>query len=690
MQDRIISGRTARHRSWLLSALAIPALAVLLVLLTVTSSSITLHGFSLGSHPRWGGSSLSAPATLGSSKLMKGGHVNGEKFLGGGIGEGQPALDPGLGLMFVPDQSGSVTVINTTTNSRVGAVSGTFAQPTAAVYDPAQDRVYVSNSGNGSIALVNPHSLKLTGLVPTSASSRGPMLYLNDSNSLLVADNSSGAAYVVDPVTGFYYQLAAGNVTSFAWDPATDVAVATANNSGSNFLWAFDDTTGLSNSNLSSLPRSTYITYDAAAAAFVTVNSTGGVAVYPGMNITPSGFGGPLFTATLAPSHGAPSGIAYDPAGHTVVVTRQLVTFYSSAFWTDFLTVNRTGVYLQTSIPGGFYPNNPTFDPANSNVYIPGLTRLMVVGATSDSPVASRNIPHGPGFWFGSPAAYVPPTNQFWVPDPYGFIDAISEKSHAIQASFFVGSGEALMYDPALGQVLVAGYGGNLYAINVTSHNISTHNLGPGQLTYLTYDPVHSTVVVSEDQYSTLRVVGARNLTLLANLSVSSTPTGGVFDPATGEVVVADFFGANLSIVNGTQHVAEIPTTYSADGVVFDPQTQQLTVLACTGVPVEFYSALTYAHVATGAAGAWQASCSYQEGLYDPADAQVFIFGRNVNASLPDAFAFNSRDQLSGYLYGTYAWQVSYNTGIVIGTALDPVTGQILVVAVDGLHWIAP
>lgn len=607
------------------------------------------------------------------------------QFLSGGYYEGQPAFDPALGRLFVPDVFGGVSVINTTTNARIAVVSANLSGPVAALYDPQTDLVYVSDAGNQTVAELNPHTLTVTGFL-VGPSSAGPMMLLNSSGFLLLADNAADTVYLADPLGTTWGAVQFGTyVTSMAWDDATDMAVGAGllSSNGTADLWAYDDTTGFP-AFLSYLPSESWVAYDAADARFVLSNTTDGISVYPGSNVTTTNLGAPSFTTTLLSYQGPTTGIGYDPVQKATVVIHAPL---GNPSFIDFLTVNSSGVVLKSEMPtNSFFVGPPAVDLANSNLYFPTYARTLAMGATSSSVVSSRTYSfQSPSSFFSRAPAYVPTTRQIWIQDiSTGTMHIVSEKTHGVLANFFPGTFfSSLLYDPAVNELLGTA-GSSVVAFNVTTHNQTSYTFGTGAYGGMTYDPLHGTIVVDDGQFNTLRVVNATSFALLANLSVSSTPYGGTFDPAAGTVVVA-LFGGNISIVRGSSLVKEITGVYSGDQVVYDPATQTLMEPVCTGASIPVLDALTYAPVGS-LPGVYQQTCDATGAVYDPADHSVFDLGHLGGIGSRTGEVINTRNQVSAYLDDTFA-TVGANVG---GCFLDPVSNQVVVVATDGFYWINP
>ena len=208
----------------------------------------------------------------------------------------------------------------------------------------------------------------------------------------------------------------------------------------------------------------------------------------------------------------------------------------------------------------------------------------------------------------------------------------------------------------------------------------SPQGLGPQSAAY---DPAKGEVFVADLGSSRVSVFDAGLQQLLATIPVGAAPVSVAYDPAGGEVYVANYDGNDVSIINDTNLsvVATIPvgaqsgyTASAPEYVTYDPTDKALFVpqvghyiSPCCTYNVTEFDGLTNGIVRTIHAGAGPVSAEY-----DPTSNLLYVADYD-GASISTVIA------ATGAVVGTYDLHA-----IPIGMALDAVDGILAVITVNG------
>lgn len=96
--------------------------------------------------------------------------------------------------------SGTVTVIDTSTYTTVGSPIPVGSFPYGIDYDNVDNKVYVTNAGDGSISVINPNTNTVTTTINGFSSPTG-IIFDSTNDMIYVANTGSGSVLVVDPHT---------------------------------------------------------------------------------------------------------------------------------------------------------------------------------------------------------------------------------------------------------------------------------------------------------------------------------------------------------------------------------------------------------------------------------------------------------------------------------------------------------
>ncbi len=157
------------------------------------------------------------------------------------------------------------------------------------------------------------------------------------------------------------------------------------------------------------------------------------------------------------------------------------------------------------------------------------------------------------------------------------------------------------------------------------------------------------------------------NATVVANISVGSSPTRLAYDPADGEVFVSNFQSSSVSVVNTTYDtvVSTVGVGGYPRGLAYDPTDHNVYVAnngAGGGSTVSVIATTNNTDFATISVGS-----APQGVLYDPANSQILV-SNGVSASVSAIYSGN-QTVASTIGVGTNPWFMAY----------DPASGDVYV-----------
>jgi YVTN family beta-propeller protein len=504
------------------------------------------------------------------------------------------AYDPADQEVYVPNVGGTgVVVINGTT---VAGTVPTGQYPLAAVYDPLNQAVYVSNdasAANGGSSVTVVHGMTVVATITGRFSNPSGLAY-DPRNGYVYVGNKNISAPGGSFVTVLDNLSIVGTVPvgpelwGLTYDPANGLVYASMNDvdegaptTHANGLAAIRGTAVVGYLPVGEEPYGS--AYDAASGLLYAANGESGtvsVIAASGTNATPA----PEAGTTLAnvPLGGEPYGSAYDAANGWVYVANRLNDTVS--------VLNGTAVVGTVKVGQG--PLGVVYDPADQLVYVANslsdnLTVLVgttVVGWVDD-----------PSFTIPSLPVFDPQDSDVYVPDVGSTNVTVVSGTNVVTVLAAGTYPMAAAYDPANGYVYVTNdaklsAGGSSVSVFSNVTPVATVTGGFANPSGIAYDPVNGYLYVGNKN---LRNPGdgfvtvIDGLSAIASINVGPEVWGVSYDPANGYVYAAgndvdqsspSTYANTLAVLDGTSvsryvHAGSEPYT-----AAFDPQGDLLYV----------------------------------------------------------------------------------------------------------------
>jgi len=478
------------------------------------------------------------------------------------------AVNPTSDLVYVADSgSDNVSVVNGSTDQVVTQipVGGT---PSGIALDPSNNRLFVSDYSTHSLSVINLTTDNVTANLSTGSGPNG-VLYLPSNNEVYVANYFSAnlSVYNATSLTNLSSIRVGGGPLTPVFDQFNS-ELYVANVQGS--------TVSVVNSTNNSLVATVLLPASPVGVAFNPVNNTMFLLSIGNVEVVNAS------TQTVIASVTVPviaSSILWDPAADDVYVTDSINNTVA--------VLNGANGTLLALLGPFITPDGLAFDPTTSDVYIAdqGSSLISVVDPVTRAVVDTLDLS---------------PTPSAVAPD-------------LVNGTVFVGDG-------------CAGVG----ELNTTTDRITRCLNLPGSVAGLADDPTNGRLYVS-DGYRSVWAVNPVNGSIVntinsGNSPYVSAPEGMALVPTNGTLVVANYYFANVSVVNVTtdRFVTSLSTSaYSPYQVAFDPQDGSVWVTVSSGSGVvDRYNGTTYATLPSVAVR------SYPEGIvYDPSSGQMFVTG---------------------------------------------------------------
>lgn len=447
------------------------------------------------------------------------------------------ALDPSTDQLLLTNyNSGNVSIVNTTTESVVGAVEGVGA-PDGIVFDPAVDEFFVTDVTSDNVTAINATTDRVVAEIPVGA--RPQSIVLDPTDGLLyVADVGSGAG----PANLTAIEAASG--ATLATVPVGTRPIALAWLSGNDLVAAAN----LGSSN---------VTVDYAA------------------NATPA--------YSVSTGTGGPDALAYAPDANTLFVANLYannVTIVDAASGDSF------------GVPVPAAPEVEGYDPTEATVLVlsqmvPTITALndstgSLVGAVDPVLVPSAVAVAPTGASGGLVAVADDGTSS--VEPNITFL----EGRHALSLS-----ATPLAISPvaaalgANGSLEIADQQGNrTYGANATTGAIFARAPVGDYPSEIAYDPQSNESFVVDRFQEAVTVLSPDDATV-ATVPVDAAPSSIAFDPRTGDLYLPDELSGNVTVLNATNDsvLGSIPVRSGADlsAIAYDPSDGYLYVADASG-----------------------------------------------------------------------------------------------------------
>ena len=194
----------------------------------------------------------------------------------------------------------------------------------------------------------------------------------------------------------------------------------------------------------------------------------------------------------------------------------------------------------------------------------------------------------------------------------------------------------------------------------VSNVRVGTYPIG------VAFDSSTGDLYVANYHSASVSVIDQANDSVVATVAVGSHPWGVAFDPSNGDIYVANDASDTCSVINGSTDlvVATVPVGELPIGVVYDPANGDIYVVNDNSNTTSVIDGATNAVVTTVAVGFWPYAAAY-----DPSNGDVYVtnigagtvsvisssnnvvvatIGTGNPYSYPEGIAF---DSLNGYMY---------------------------------------
>ena len=495
------------------------------------------------------------------------------------------AVDPVDGRLFVTNYNSSDVSVLSLQNDSLLAVVPVGTQPTATVYDAANDQVFVLSQGTDAVTAIGGSSARVVATAPVGgqAGSFGyPALLALDpaSQQLFVANVANATISVVSAVNDTVLTTIPTDVdpVALAFDPANgEVYVAEESyylTPKCSFVAAIN---GSSDTVVAQIPVGEFPD----ALAVDPVTDTVYVANLGANNVSVVNGTTDTVTATV-PVGVLPDAITYVSASNQVFVVNGNYEDYGTGSVSVFSAANDT---VLKTVKVGSVPANILADPATDQVFVPitGGSVVVAFNASNDSIIARVPVDSNP---FG--LAVVDGAGDVMVADlgldggtaSLRLIAAVSDRPspplpRARQPGFMVD-------DPLNGEIYVGTSGtSTLEVFNASTDALVTIIPVPSGVGPMAFDPTTNEVFVSGSYETNVTIVNATSNTVAATVVVGASPAALAVDVATGDLYVLDEASENVTVVSLStdRTIANLSTDWNSVGILSDPENGMVYVL---------------------------------------------------------------------------------------------------------------
>jgi len=181
-------------------------------------------------------------------------------------------------------------------------------------------------------------------------------------------------------------------------------------------------------------------------------------------------------------------------------------------------------------------------------------------------------------------------------------------------------------YDPSNHYIYVPNQGShNVTVVTPNCKTVASIALpSSSDPTSAVYDPSDNWVYVADTNLSQLYAISGTSIKKTITSSLFDQPWNPIYDPGEAGLIVPDFMGRNVTFVQGSSVVENIPVGIEPHAVVYDPYYGTLLVANEWTNNVTILSAVTLAHVADVPVGTTPGFIAY-----DPADQLDYVDNYN-------------------------------------------------------------
>ncbi len=529
------------------------------------------------------------------------------------------AWDPGSDRIFVSDWGSSEISVLSGATERVVANVAVGSEPYGIADDNTTGNLYVANEGSNNVSVVSASTASLNATVPVAVTS--------------FAEDLQDVAY--DSVHHMVWVTAGLTVIVIAAAVETATAEVTFDPSGV----AFDPDNGsvcVTNSANVSYGCFLYGASNIKSESNVTFSETG-LPAGVSWAVTLTGRLHDSVTQMSAGSSirfGVDSGAISgdDEYGYAFTITA------SNGYFPSPSNGNATSYSAgPTSIPVAFSPSPLTFpvatvdvgkdpdsvayDAANGYVYVANNDSDNVTVLKGADAVGAVDVGSGPGA-----LTYDPRNGDIYVPDAGGDTVNVLNGTTLI-ANLTVGDRPLdSLYDPSNGFVYVSNFGSdNVSVLNGTAV-VTAVPTGDGPMS-LTFDAAHGFVDVVDTADQTPDVTVLDGTTVAATVKMTGDPWSSAYDASNGDVYVAGIDGIGTStvllvtVLDGTSVASTLDaaaSTNAQDYVTYDPADGEIYASSVSSTNLTVING-------TGVVGEVPVSLGTSPGVYDPEDEYLYV-----------------------------------------------------------------
>jgi YVTN family beta-propeller protein len=613
------------------------------------------------------------------------------------------AYDSGKGEVFVGNLAADTVSVISDSNNSIGTTINVGSEPYGVAYDSGKGEIFVTNYGGNTVSVISDTTDKVIATIDGFLGPRG-----------ISYDPAKGEVFVADSGN---ISVTATDVTVFS--DATDAVTANVNTGASNWVLAYDSAKG---------------------------------ELFVGSEVD-------FIISVIA--DGAPAVTTTTSTGSTTSSSASIETTTSSCFSAGSigaeLSVSCTTFTYETGTgqggPGivgvGVYPLGLAYDSAKGEIYVADFTgpTVSAISDANNSVVATIDVPglNNPGFTDSPSPQYVvydSAKGETFISNEYGnCITVIFDANDTVVATINLGNNTEnsgigaypsyLAYDSAKGEIFVTAEGpteivgnysidaGVVYVISDANNSVVATVPVGDYPTGIAYDSAKGEIFVanaaatpddtnpSDYVNGSVSVISDSTDKVVAAVNVEASPTGVAYDPAKGEVFVADSGSNTTSIISDTTNsvVATVPVGDDPNGIAYDFGNGNVYVAnygkvdfnasasggvyAGTGGSVSVISDASDKVVATLAAGADPFQIAY-----DPSRGELFVSNPTTNTvnvlsdSTPASVSSSATTSTTASTHsGGLAYEPPYLAVLAINAALLLVLG---VLATRGRHRHGP
>lgn len=298
------------------------------------------------------------------------------------------------------------------------------------------------------------------------------------------------------------------------------------------------------------------------------------------------------------------------------------------------------------TIPVGSGPDGGALDTASGNLFISNYQsdNVSIIDTATDQVVGATPVgvyPAGIAYDSATGNMYVADTTPAFPPTTDGYVTVLNGASGAYVTTIKVGIcpfGAA--YDSLTKEVYITDTEctseGNVTVINATTNSVSaTINTGWASTpTPITFDSANELLYTANYFGTNVSIINGSTHRVVGTVGAGPLPATLVSDPLNGLVYVANSGGNEVAIVNGSTgaEVGTIGSYFGPDGLTYDSANRDLYVANCFSDNVSVIDTVSRRAVASIAVG------SFPQGVgYDPANGDIYVAnGNSDNVTIID------------------------------------------------------